>query len=409
MQRELGYTQRHEGGQTLLMFVLFIIVLFVFVGLGVDLGFAYIAKARLSKAVDAACLMAVRNISAGQNTAAAVATNAFSMNYGAAGNTVAAPVPSIIFSNDANNNVLVDVAATVSIKTYFIRVAGWKTLAVGSSAEATRAKLIMTLVLDRSHSMIDNGGAAAMPGVVTNFISLFDDTRDHVALVTFASTPAVDVPMAQPFKAGIINAVQTIYGSPGLVAGATFSQGGLTNALVQNQTVPIAPGDNVVKVTVFFTDGLANSIQDTLSCPSSTLKDFGGLDSGNGYCLWSPVLAENNQNNVDCADSTCSAAKFPSKQTSPPTMVSLTRANITAEGEFRSEQVADDMRANNTIVYAVGLGNAINAGFLEQIANVDGVRDPAKPEGLALIAPAASDLQSVFQRVADDILLRLTQ
>ena len=41
--------------QTLILFVLFMFMLILFVGLGIDLGFAYITRARLSKAVDAAC------------------------------------------------------------------------------------------------------------------------------------------------------------------------------------------------------------------------------------------------------------------------------------------------------------------------------------------------------------------
>ena len=53
--------QARESGQTLILFTLFIIVLILFVGLGIDLGFAYITRAQLSKAVDAACLTGIRN------------------------------------------------------------------------------------------------------------------------------------------------------------------------------------------------------------------------------------------------------------------------------------------------------------------------------------------------------------
>ena len=49
-------TRPREKGQTLLMFVFFMVVLIVFIGLGIDLGFAYITKAELSKGVDAAAL-----------------------------------------------------------------------------------------------------------------------------------------------------------------------------------------------------------------------------------------------------------------------------------------------------------------------------------------------------------------
>jgi len=425
MRSTTGHSRQWERGQTLLLFLLFIVVLFAFVGLGVDVGLAYITKAKLSKAVDAAALMAAANLSAGRDVTTTIAQNTFHANYGTSGLDATPPVPQIKFSGDAFDNVLVDVSATATINTFFIRVlpaiggASWSTLTVSSSAQATRAKVIMTLVLDRSGSMLNNGGAAAMPGAVTSFIDLFDDNRDHVALVTFASTAVNDVPIEKHFQTDIINAVNRIY--PGLVAGATFSQGGLTNALVQNQSVPVAPGDNVVKVTVFFTDGKANSIQDMLGCVTPTLKDFGGHDD-TGYIVWNPTLPEGNGQNSFCG---VGFGSIPDNTapTTPPTscgctnlqffsnlngaLENFTQANIAAEAEFRSEQVADAMRATNTIVYAIGLGNDINIDFLEQIANVDGSR--SGQTGLALIAPTPADISQTFQRVANDILLRLTK
>ncbi len=49
----------HNDGQALILFLFFSIVLILFVGLGLDLGFAYVTKAQLSKAIDAASLAAV--------------------------------------------------------------------------------------------------------------------------------------------------------------------------------------------------------------------------------------------------------------------------------------------------------------------------------------------------------------
>ena len=95
MGRNYRQLVRQAGGQTLIMFVLFLIVLFIFAGLGIDLGFAYITRARLSKAVDAACLTGVRNISQGTTAATDAARSAFNANYGTSGRDVVAPVPSI--------------------------------------------------------------------------------------------------------------------------------------------------------------------------------------------------------------------------------------------------------------------------------------------------------------------------
>src|ERR1035437_3299426 len=113
MRRNFAHIIRREQGQTLLMFLLFMIVLIVFIGLGVDLGFAYITRARLSKAVDSACLTAVRNLS-DQTTARDAATAAFFANYGTSGRDVDPPVCTVTF-NRVNNNNVVDVQAKDTI------------------------------------------------------------------------------------------------------------------------------------------------------------------------------------------------------------------------------------------------------------------------------------------------------
>ena len=404
--------RQRQHGQTLLMFVLFMVVLFLFAGLGIDLGFAYITRARLSKAVDAACLAAVRNLSAGTVSAGAIATNAFFANYGVSGRDVAPPVPVITFTTDiADNNISVEVNASVHINTFFIRAMpaivpngpDWKTLTVGSDAVATRKELIMTLVLDVSGSMdpargcpplfpsgdcTGSGGGQFLPGAVETFIGNFSDTIDKAAMVKFHEIqenvvfagifPGTAQPQ-QPFRAAISNAVAAFTWS-----NATFSQGGLTNALVMENNAPAAT-TNAIKVVVFFTDGLANTVQDMLNCPPSTLLNFGGRDwPDNNYDVFDPVTG----NNVN----TCGATQF--KSTIDGMMKTLNRANISADATYRAIQVANDMRANNIIVYSIGVGGGVNTNFLLQVAN-----DPASPtyaktdyDGQALITNDPSQL-----------------
>ena len=69
--------------------------------------------------------------------------------------------------------------------------------------------------------------------------------------------------------------------------GATYSQGGLLDGQAQINSVTVAAGENVVKVAVFFTDGWANTVEDTLNCPPSTLLNFGGCsppEAAVGWC-----------------------------------------------------------------------------------------------------------------------------
>ena len=157
-----GKSERRERGQIIPLLALVMVVLILFAGFAIDLGFAYVAKANLSKAVDAAALMAARNISQGQATATTLAQSAFAANYGSA-----TPVPVVTFPAGPANTLEVNVTASATLNTYFLRVLPqWKTLSVSSSATALRANAGLTMVLDISGSMTKNGGQQALPVAV---------------------------------------------------------------------------------------------------------------------------------------------------------------------------------------------------------------------------------------------------
>ena len=90
---------REERGQTLVLFALALSSLVLALGLAVDLGFAYVTKAKLSKSVDAACLTAMRNLAQGQTTATTLATNSFNANYRATSLDANPPALAINFSH----------------------------------------------------------------------------------------------------------------------------------------------------------------------------------------------------------------------------------------------------------------------------------------------------------------------
>src|ERR1035437_6754206 len=214
-----------NDGQVLVLFLLFSVVLILFVGLGLDLGFAYITKAQLSKALDASSLAAVSNYSsadANNTKAIAIANATFYANYGsngvsgrATGQVKVTPVGN--FTTDAATGVLTYTnSASTTINTYFLGVIPqWKTLTVGDTAVATRAPVVMTLVLDRSGSMdpfiplvvcgdVTEGGKY-LAGAATQFINIFDETLDQAAVVSFATIATTDLPMTKTFKTGAKN------------------------------------------------------------------------------------------------------------------------------------------------------------------------------------------------------------
>ena len=437
----------------LAMFAVFLVVLLLFIGLGVDLGFAYITKAQLSKAVDAAALAGMSNFYLGSATASNIAAGTFVANFAPTnkpGYVATMPVPSITFGTDSASNETLTVSATATINTFFIRVLPqWRTLTVADTGKASRAKVIMTLVLDHSYSMDPScsgsgctGGGAYLPDAVANFINVFEDGVDSAAMVSFGSTSVTNVAMGTPFKSAITTAAAALQWT-----GGTFSHGGLSNALAINNSVVVPTNVNAIKVVVFFTDGQCNMIQSSYACPGATVQpwNIGGYQTNQsdvGFWLASDTntcAAEECPNygipalswsdlTMSCGNNTCSAPNLsstcPSVTTFPSitgTNLSINSSNIVFESEARCIQVANQMRANGMYVYSIGL--AVNSGspdvptvqFLQQVANDPALKayapslyNPNAPPGQAVVADNGADLTQLFQQIAGDILLRLT-
>ena len=459
--------RKSERGQAVLIFALFLSTLVLFAGLALDVGNLYAVRAKLSTAVDGACLAGMKNL--GSNTptdqanAVVLATDMFNANYG-----TNPPVPSVTFPRDANGNQQVRVAATVNVPTYFMRlISAFRTVPVGDVAVATRGKLIMSVVLDRSGSMCggsnscpsgvtgDNGGDA-LKGAVPQFINLFDDSTDRVSMISFSDNGQVDFAINKPFKTSINQKISQMH-----FAGGTFGTGAGTGSLLsttqgpplslgqsQIDSVAFTPGENIVKVIVYFTDGLMNTIQDNFHCGGKTnntltLLNYGGYDSGSNFDFFDPSSATNvfdcygsgsgchtgsyfvfNGSGSTCKDSSGNNVfKFPSQQSG--TQVTFSRTAITNEATYRAIQTAIRARSESPVpiyIYTIGMGNGITtsaANLLKQLAN-----DPSsanyvssQPSGLYFYIPqcAAGDqtctnqLRHAFNVIATKVLLRLTQ
>jgi len=417
-----------RSGQIGLLFLITLPVLLGFAGLAIDLGNAYRTRATLSKAIDAAALAAMSNLNLGQSQAQTIAQNTFNANYGAN-----PPAVSIVYTKDSNNNMLVNVSASVTINTFFLRVlSGLTTLHVSSHAQATRNPLVMSLVLDQSYSMTQNGGQQALPTAVNDFIGHFDDTQDYVADITFATLASVPVSMTQPFVSKIQSAVNSMPFGSGPDGQRTNAYAGMQDALTQLQNAPIS-GPNVRKVVVFFTDGWANILQDNLACTkgssAKTSMLYCGCDPGDyslnlcagvfffttaGTQTTCPALGFSSTSATNSGNGTVSSATFPSQQNGPETLypaITTGMTNCANDADYRTVQLANNLRSQNIIVYSIGLGSAINKSFLQQVANdpASSTYNASQPVGEAVFAPTSAQLDSVFNVIASKILLRLTQ
>jgi hypothetical protein len=404
----------------LILFALLLPLICLFVGFGIDFGFGFLTKAQLGKAADAAALAAMLNLGKGQTEATRIGQAEFNLNTNPKwGLYVSAPVATITYpAVSPGSEPIVNVAVSAKIRTFFIKVGGFPTLTITNFSQATRPPIILSLVLDKSGSMNDNGGAQALPPAVTDFVSYFMENTDQLGVVTFSTLANPDVPMTKDFQRPIATLVKALE-QPNAFGGATYAQGGLVDANAQVTGISPLPS-NAVQVVVFFTDGWANTNHDTLG---GTSMNYGGcapyeclfvncMDPRNGNALSPATYAPNPTTSVgNCGG----LGTFPAQDPSLPTQALQTRQNISTEADYRAVQLANQMRASGITVYSIGLGNlanpnAINTTYLQDLAN-----DPAspgynanEPSGIAAFAPTANDLDGAFQQIASKILLRLT-
>lgn len=389
------------------------LVVCLFIGLVIETGFVYGKKAQLSKAVDAAALAGIGNLYQGHGNAAAVARNVFTANYwdpANPGQNAQAPDLDVQFLIGPENNIVVQADAKAYLRPVFINLLGTnQTFTVAATASAERARLLLSLVLDRSGSMQGNQGWSMLPPAVDTFVDFFEDGSDRMSLTTYASAARVDVTMRRPFKQDVIAAVPRDFFEYG---GFTFIDGGLELARRQNEFV-LPPNESAMKVVVLFTDGFANTFQDDFLCPPSRSLNLSGSDSGNAVFAMDP--ANGNQLCLIGARGAvfpcCPGLRTFRSIVSGQDLDATNAALVRQEGKDRALHRARQMRQEGNLIYTVGLGNdPAMHDFLRDVANDPDAPhfDQHEPQGLFVAAPTASDLQAAFARIARQILIRLS-
>jgi Flp pilus assembly protein TadG len=400
------------SGAVLILTVVVFFVLILIVSLVIDGGLIYGKRAAVSKAVDAAAIAGINNVSQGQSVAEHYARDLFAANYKVTSRDDRPPDLDVQFSIDGSGNQRVNIVGTAHLRPIFLQVIPeFSVFDVHASAQAQRAKLVMSIVLDRSGSMNSNGGCVGLPPAVDTFISFFDDNLDRAALVTFASNARLDVPMTRPFRNAIQRAVPRNCSSD--YTGFTYFDGGLQIAGQQNAGVVVGPGEQVVKVVVFFTDGLANTFQGTFNCPPSRVLNLTSGDAGNSVTLLDPVTGATVCGSTNGGHFSCcpNLTTFPSVNGGTRSAVGPNAgSDVRAEAKDVARNRARQIRMAGNVVYTIGLGNGLDQDFLREIANdpESPMYDPSQPTGEFAFAPTAGDLQRVFQTIARKILVRIS-
>jgi Flp pilus assembly protein TadG len=469
-----------EDGQVILWLALGLPVLILFAAMAIDFGIIYQQKAKLSNAVDSAVLTGARNYRQGVTTAQNLATDMFQANFPNPASLSWTWCPAAGATCPGGQTIQVTLHASTQVNTTFMAyLPQWAQWNIGDTGQATKSNLVMSLILDRSGSMgqgpgcgggTGDCGGVALQAAVPLFIADFAEGIDYVSMISFSDDARVDVAATQTFTSPIDTAVAALKWD-----GGTFGTGAGTNpfdilhgpplnlADYQNNSVNWN-GQPYIKVVVYFTDGLMNTVQDTLNCtntapgPGKTLYNYGGYDasSGNVFDFMDPTkdtwetgdlsyyyagsTTKGSGTGVGCPATTgqngfCNSnpplnptysckgvTTFPSQQFGAE---SFSRAAITAEAQYRAEYTAKAMRDETPVptwIFVIGLGSAMTSSTEEFLATLANDNSGAygntpvvgEPYGMFVPAPDCpgvncnSELNNAFQYIAAKILLRLS-
>jgi len=269
---------KKQKGVALVLSALMLLVLVPMIGLGIDGGAAYMLRAKLSAALDAAVLAGARSLSSGADiqsqaaNASAVAREYFDANFpiGTWGSLNA--TRSATVNQDDNTHVRwVTVTASVDAPLYFMAMLNQQTAHIALTGTAKRRDVNVMLVLDRSYSMgnyLDAhgnnqhcgtcGAIPAMINAATLFVNQLAQGRDKVGLVAFGSDYYRVLPSTN-FSALAAQIGQiTSAGDTGTAQALWQAYDALGNLPDQNGNPVGEPG--ALNVILLFTDGLPNAI-----------------------------------------------------------------------------------------------------------------------------------------------------
>jgi hypothetical protein len=374
------------------------IVLLGISGLALDSGRGYLRQLHLARAVDAAALTAARNLRSGQAVAeqqGRTAAEANGLVDGQAGASL-----NISFASNEFGERTVSVSTRQPLPTVLMRILGHDEMDVAAAAVAAVPPVDLVLVLDQSRSLYIAGAWDDLQDAAKSFIDYFDDDMDQLGLVSFHTIAADRHYIDHGFTGSIRSSINAMDSR-----GYTNTGEGLHKAL--EQITGPAVRERSVKVVVFFTDGRPTGFRTVTGIDRiETIRQTDPINRFNGFfngpeSLDIDVLDHNTTPDGCSGVLTCDGVD------------ALTAYEF---GRTRGLEVANEIREEDVFLYTIGLGNPFgdpaflpDQDYLRQLANEDGISDPSQPSGRMYFAPSAAELEEVFRRVAQDILVRLAQ
>ena len=408
----------NDRGQAVLMTAFILIALIAMAGLAVDAGRYFIVRAQLAKAVDGGALAGARVLPSGQDNAQQAALGVAGMNFAMGFMNTTSRNFSTQFQQD-DDEARVIVSGTAVMPTTLLRVVGVDESVVTASAEAERRPLSIALVLDNSWSLdpVFTGGIDAIGYLrvaAENFVMYFDDTMDQMSLTRFSTGTVLSYGLDHNFRSPMIASIQSM--AP--VANTNLADGVVSG----HQELESDQNPSSFRALVFFTDGRPTALRAVYNA------NIGLVDA---------VLICDQDPNGNVSTQLFRYDQFHNympgvfyTRSSLPNGLPKTVQNVQATAVTNARNAASAARDDGITVYTIGLGNSNSPqwwiqpdyALLIQMANVPSgfnpqtgteiintYYDPNQPEGAFYFVPEAEDLLEVFDRLAQEIVLRLTE
>jgi Mg-chelatase subunit ChlD len=280
--------RRSERGISVAVTSLMMVFVIPMIGLSIDATMLYVVKTKLQGAVDGAALAAAKALSRGaddtthKNAATTAAKTYVKLNYPStfffSQDVQIDPTSGVSIDLSVANQRTVTVTATVAEPTLFMRWLNFTSTTVAATATTVRKDVNIVLVLDRSGSMSVSNSCTPMIAAATNFINRFTPGRDNMAIISFATTTQLQVPITTNW---IHNSTETGGGKNLSAALAGINCQGSTSSAealwyAYNELVGLNQ-PAALNFIVFFTDGQPTGIDvnmpvSTTNCNSGSLQ-----------------------------------------------------------------------------------------------------------------------------------------
>jgi len=399
----MGRLVRDTRGSVLMLVAAGMVFMLGMTGLAVDSGRGYLTRLRLVRAVDSAALTGARTLRSGETLAREQATAAAYAN--GVGPAINGATLDISIATDEQGESTFQVSAFQTMPTILMRLLGIDHINVRAISVAAVPPVDLILVIDQSGSLGAVGAWDDLQVAAKEFVQYFDDDIDQLGLVSFQTRAADRFQIAHGFRVSLASSIDGM-------SSAGWTNYGEGLRLAHQQITSADVRERSTKVVVFFTDGRPTAFrgtiggQDRIMATAQELppEHLGGyFDNPDALPLDRMPSATGCRNVTYCATWT--------EQSAPQPVAS------DALNHDLGRQMADQIRGENVLLYTIGLGNTAysdpafqpNQAFLSELANVDGMTNSGQPAGKSYYAPSATELRSVFNQVAADLLVRLAR